>query len=362
MPVVPIFCGVAANLSPSWGRLARKLHAVFVATALTILICATVVAAEPADSEAFLQQDKGLTQIAGGNVWLSPSEVRLREHVRRLDDLKKQILNLQSSLEERCQNNLVLWETNRRRIQTLRKGLASLNTDDPKKKQIERQIKELETQAVEPRRLSAEPDVRTRLTELTNRRNRLGLSVIAIRQLKVAMDSEFEKLARDPDVTAALNRLGELHRLGPANNGYATEIRQLGEYERVAFTDRLPLYVQSGKTRVGAILNERTPVTFTWQTSSDPTVLTASMAESAGVNVTDAAEVFEMPFGRTRRLPTRRVVVRSIRFGEHVLHDVAAYVLPPEGEDLGARIGSDAFGETPVTVELERLRLVIQSR
>jgi len=124
----------------------------------------------------------------------------------------------------------------------------------------------------------------------------------------------------------------------------------------------LPLWVQSGKTRVGAILNERAPVVFTWQTSNEPTVLTASMAESAGVDVTESAEIFEMPFGRTRRLPTRRVTVQRIRLGELVLHDVPAYILPPEGEDLGARIGPDALGEYKATVELERLRLVIQPR
>lgn len=329
---------------------------------LLLFVCATGSGAADGDPGAFLRRDKGLTRIAGGSVWLSETEKHLRDRVRGLAELRRQILNLQRSLEERCQNNLVLWETNRRRIETLRKALSSLNSDDPKKKQIERQIKELETQAVEPRRLPAEADVRARLVELTNLRSRLGLSVIVIRRLKAAMDSEYKQLAGDPDVTAALSQLGDSHRLGPTNNGYATTIRQLGEYERVAFTDRLPLYVQSGKTRVGAILNERTPVTFTWQASNDPTVLTASIAESAGVNIADSAEVFEMPFGRTRRLPTRRVVVRSIRFGEHVLHDVPAYVLPPEGEDLGARIGAEAFGDAQATVELERLRLVIRPR
>jgi K+/H+ antiporter YhaU regulatory subunit KhtT len=327
---------------------------------LALCVYATVRGGEPANPEVFLRRDKGLAPIPGGSLWLSRTEQHLREHVRRLDGLKRQILNLQSSLEERCQNNLVLWQTNRGRIGTLRKALSSLNTDDPKKKQIERQIKELEAQAVEPRRLPAEADVRTRLIELTNLRNRLGLSVIAIRRLKVTMDSEYKQLAGDPDVTAALRQLGESHRLGPTKSGYAAEIRQLAEYERVAFSDWSPLYVQSGKMRVGAILNERTPVTFTWQTSNEPTVLTASIAESAGVNITDSAEVFEMPFGRSRRLPTRRVDVRSIRFGELLLNNVTAYVLPPEGEDLGARIGSEAFGENQATVELERLRLVIQ--
>lgn len=332
------------------------------ALVLLLSVYATGSDAADADPEAFLRRDKGLTQIAGGSVWLSGAERCLREHVSHLDELKRQILSIQRSLEDRCQNNLVLWDTNRRRIQSLQKALSSLNTDDPKKKQIERQIKELETQAVRPRRLPAEANVRAWLTELTNLRNRLGLSVIAIRRLKVAMESEYKQLAGDPDVASAFRQLGESHRLGPTNNGYATEIRQLGEYERVAFTDRMPLYVQSEKLRVGAILNERVPVTFTWQASHDPTVLTASMAESAGVNIPDSAEIFEMPFGRTRRLPTRRVVVQSIRFGEHVLRDIPAYVLPPEGEDLGARIGLEALDEYQATVELERLRLVIRPR
>lgn len=360
MPVVPVFCGGALRLSQPWGRVAQRQCTAGMAILVAFFVCTTGVGSEPANPGVFLRRDRGLTLVAGGNVWLTRSERRLREHVRRLDGLKRQILDLQNALEERCQNNLVLWETNRRRIETLRKGLASLNTDDPKRKRIERQIKELEKQAVEPRRLPADPDVRTRLIELTNLRNRLGLSVIAIRRLKATMDSEYKQLAADPGVTAALRQLGESYRLGPVNNGYATEIRQLGDYERVAFTNRLPLYLQSGKMRVGGILNERTPVTFTWQTSHEPTVLTASMAESAGVDVADSAEAIKIPFGRTRRLSARRVVVPSIRFGEHVLHDVPAFVLSPEGEDLGASIGADAFGGTQVTAELERLRLVIQ--
>ena len=361
MPVVPIFCGFSRGGSMFWKTIALWCRDAGIVGALAFLLHATACGGAPMDAEVLLQREKGLTRIAGGNVWLSTAELRLRDHVGRLPDLERNTLTLRRALDERIQNNAKLWETNRRRIQSLRQAMSATDTDDPKRTQIETQIKELESQAVEPRRLPAEANVRLRLIEMTNLRTQLGLSVIAIRRLKPEMEAEYKRLAGDSELTSALGQLGPSHRLGPMNNGYATEIRRLIEYERVAFTDWSPGYIQSGKVRVGGILNERTPVAFTGKESSDPTVLAASVVEAAGLGVADSAEVVVIPFGRSRRLATRRLVVPTIRFGSHVLKTVPAYVLPPEGEDLGSRIGPEAFGERRATVEPELLRLVIRA-
>jgi hypothetical protein len=304
----------------------------------------------------------GLTKIASGSVWLTDAEIRLREHLGRLDDTRRGILYLQKALDERIQKNHLVWETNRRRIESLRKTLSASKVDDAERKRTEEQIKELQAQAVEPRLLPAAPDVRTKMIELSNLRHRLTLSVVAIRRLKSQMDADYERLAEDEEVAAALSRLGGSHHLGPMDNGYVTRIRRLDEYEEVVFTAWSPLYIQSGRIRVGAILNERIPVTFTWQTSAEPTVLTAGMVAAAGLTVPKSAETIQMAFGQGRRLTVRRIIVPTIRFGGHVLRDVPAYVLPPEGEDLGARIGSEGLAGCQVAVEPERLRLVIQPR
>lgn len=326
-----------------------------------VLLCATAVAEEVRDPQAFLQDEMGLSKIAGGSIWLTDVEIRLREHLGGLDESRRRILSLQKALDERIQSNHVLWETNRRRIEALRKKLTS-KADDAERKRIEEQIKELQSQAVEPRLLPAAPDVRAGVVDLTNLRRRLALSVIAIRRLKPQMDADYERLAKNEDVAAALKRVGESHRLGPMANGYASPIRRLGEYERVVFTAWSPLHIQSGRVRIGSILNERIPVTFTWQTSAEPTVLTAAMVEAAGLVVPETAESIQMAFGRRRRVTVRQIIVPTIRFAGHVLRDVPAYVLPPEGEDLGARIGSEGLAEYQVTMEPERLRMVVQPR
>jgi type II secretory pathway component PulM len=313
------------------------------------------------DPQGFLRREMGLTKIAGGNVWVTDAEIRLREHLRGLDGTRRRILYLQKALDERIQKNRILWETNSRRIESLRKTLSSSKLDAAERKRTEEQIKELKAQAVKPGLLPAAPDVRTRVIELSNLRHRLTLSVIAIRRLKPQMDADYERLAQDEDVAAALSRLGGSHQLGPMMGGYVNHIRRLDEYEQVVFTAWSPLYIQSGRIRLGAILNEQTPVTFSWQTSAEPTVLTAAMVEAAQLTMPDSAETIQMAFGR-RRLTVRRIIVPTVRFGGLVLRDVPAYVLPPEGEHLGARIGSEGLAECQVAVEPERLRLVIQRR
>jgi len=370
-PIMPVVLVWSDQISvvPTFGRVfdvsgglpVRKLRSPLVAGGPLILVCVTALAQATRDPQAFLRREKGLTKTAAGGFWLADAEIRLREHLGGLDDARRRILFLQKALDERIQNNHILWETNRRRIESLRKTLSS-KVDDKEKKRIEEQIKELHSQAVEPGLLPAATDVRTRVIELSNLRHKLTLSVVTIRRLKSQMDADYERLTKDEEVATALSRLGESHRLGPMTGGYATQIRRLGEYEQVVFTAWSPLYIQSGRVRVGAILNERIPVTFTWQASAEPTVLTAGMIEAAGLTVPASAEPIQMAFGRGRRLTVRQIIVPTIRFGGHVLRDVPAYVLPPEGEDLGARIGSEGLAESQVAVEPERLRLVIQPR
>jgi hypothetical protein len=309
----------------------------------------------------FLHREKGLCQIPGGNVWLTDTERRAREHLAGLDDVKREILDLQKSLNERIHQNQVVWDTSRQQIATLKAALPATKKDS-EKRQIERQIKELETKGIEPNRLAAEPDVRTALIRFTNARHRLALAVIAIRRLVPQMDDEYRQLAQSPDVQRALRALGEQHRLGPVGNGYRLEIRKLDEYERLVFTSWLPLYQESGRLRVGAIVNETTPITVTWQTSHDPTVLTVSMAEAAGIADVSSGEAVPITLAQGRQFIARRVAVPSIRLGSLVLQNVPALILPPDGEDLGAQLGLEALGDHYARVELEKLRLLIDPK
>ena len=105
---------------------------------------------------------------------------------------------------------------------------------------------------------------------------------------------------------------------------------------------------------------EETPATFTWRTSDEPTIITASLAESAGIETPDDAPRVELRIGRRRRLTARQVKIPYVRFGKYLVRDVPAYVLPPEGEDLGSQIGQFALKGYRVSAEPGRLRLVIE--
>lgn len=334
-----------------------------VALIVAALVCGVARGSEHAANPAeFLERERGLSRHANGSVWLSTSERRLREHLSGLDEARASVVRQQTQVDERIRRNALLWLNNRQQIDVLQKTQASLKKDDPKRKQLDRQIEDLRKQAVEPKRLGGEPDVRARLIELTNARSRLSLSLLAIRALTAELDGEYQRLSQDPEVTAALRQLGAGHRLGPLNTNYRAELQRLVDYERVVFSDWSPLYLQGGAARVAALLNERTPVALTWQETSEPLVLTAGMAEAAGLTIPADAPTATLSFPQNRRLLTRTVTVPALRFGKYVLHDLAAQVLPPEGEDLGARIGPLAFPQYRVSVDLERLRFGLQPK
>ena len=355
------------RFSPQDPHRGGKGNAPLFRQALLLLVCLVAIelapAAEPASraAETFLRRVKGLSNIPGGKVWLGRAEQTLRDCLASLDEARREVLQLQKSLEQSVQRNYQHWEANRQTIDTLKAALSKTVTDAPERKKIQQQLQRLQSEIIAPERLAAQSDVRRRLIQFTNARNRLALQILAVRRSLPQMDEEYRRLGADLEVHAALRALGEGHRLGPLE-AYREEQRRLVEYEQIVFTPWLPVYLQSERIRVGAILNETTPVTFTWRPESGPTVLTTSMIEAAGLAPPTAETAVPLPVASGRTLLARRITVPAIRFGQVVLRDAPVYVLGPDGEDLGATIGPDAFTDADVKIELERLRLVIKSR
>lgn len=327
-----------------------------------VLVAALLAAARPLQDAEALLRSKGLHRHEGGNIWVLGLESRLRTHAASLDELRRGVISLQAAVDQRIEQNRLRWEAASARSEVLKVALQTLKKDDPKRKAMEQQIQELRRQAVEPRQLGATPDVQARLVELTNQRQALTLAVLTVRDGVPRLEAEYQRLAQDAAVQAALRQLDGAPRLGPVQPNYRAELRRVSECERVVLTPWIPLYLQSGQLRVGGLVNERHPATFTWKTESQPTVLTASMLEGAGLSVPRDAASTTLAFDRGRQVTARQVTVPAIRFGRHVLTDVPAWVLPPEAEDLGAQIGPPAFADYGVRCEPERLRMVIQSR
>lgn len=320
-------------------------------------------ASEPATqaAENFLRHGKGVSNIPGGKVWLCGAERTLRSCLASLGDARRELTQQQRFLDQRIQQNSQWWETNRQQIAALKTALSGTATEAPERKQIEQQIRQLESQAVDPNQLAAQSDVRAHLIEFTNARNALTVKLLAIRRSIPQMEVDYRSLEADLEVRAALRTLGEGHRLGPLED-YQADLRRLDEYERLVFTAWLPIYLQSGRIRAGGILNETTPITFSWHAESGPTVLSESMAEAAGLELPASETAVLLPLGSGRTLTARRMIVPALRLGQVVLRDVPVHVLGPDGEDVGAIIGADALAGYDVKVEPARLQMSIRPR
>jgi hypothetical protein len=320
---------------------------------------------EPVESPQAVLQSRGLSR--SGNAWLSRGERRIQGHLPRMAELEQRILAAERSLKEAVGFNATAWAARSAAEEELaRLAKAASAATDPLRKKLQEtvtrqrtDIDRLYAQAVPPADLGGLPGVRNQLVELTGSRHELALAIQSFRQLVVQLPEEYERLAADPPVAAALASLGEGHRLGPARH-YENELRGLGKYVALVDTWNVPLYREGSESRVGALINDRAPLTFTWRDSATPTVITSNMRAAAGLPAPTGAPTATLELIRGRKSPAHAVTIPYVRFGRCLLRDVAAYVLRPEDEDLGARIGPEAFSGYRVTPQPPQLRLNIE--
>jgi hypothetical protein len=303
---------------------------------------------------AVLERDFGLRRLnSNADVWLTPRE---RDVIRRLSDLPKRVENVKELSRQIAQirnQNRFLWS---QREPALRKEMEKLTSSDPKRKRLERLLREGDATCRPPAKLGAVPAVQAVLIELTSKRHQILLDALTARRGVAALESEYATLARDDRVVEALEFLG--HRLGPVREH---DLSKLVEYDNTIYTLPHPLYLESKKSRVGAILNEGAPITFTWREGDAPTVITFAAAQAAGLAPPDDAPAASLKLENNRSFNTRRITVASIRFGDQVLRDVEAHVLPPEGEHLGNQISQAAFAGRRVAADPASLVFRIES-
>jgi aspartyl protease family protein len=225
---------------------------------------------------------------------------------------------------------------------------------------IELQIRSLQKQWIVPADLGGFAPLKKQLIDLTNCRNELATTVLTIREHLPSVSVQYEQLAQDPQIAKALAALGGRQRLGPLDDYRSkTFLARIADYERDVFTSEIPLYKDSGNLRVSGLIN-RTPVTFTWRESSEPTMLTASVIEAAGLQVPQNAPQLPIRLADGSQVTVRQFEVPYMRFGNQVLRGVTAYALPPEAENAGTQIGPLAFEGVTAKAEPQNLRLRLE--
>ena len=311
--------------------------------------------------------------IERNDKWLLPLELEVQQRVQKLPKLETNLIQAENYQQRLAQNlfttnarlqlGIQTAETNLRILQAGREELRAEGRKrlvDARIKSEQEKLDALRNAWVEPEHIAGLPMMKEAVILLTNHRNELALTILFIHDARPSLREQYAELKKDVHVGAALKQLGNDQQLGSGID-YDSKafLTKLAGYEKLVFTDEVPLYRAAEDFRVAGLIN-RTPVTFTWHVSEGPTMLTASVLESVGLQVPRDApkKVWRFPDGN--ELAVREIKIPYLRFGRHVLKDVSAFVLPPEGERYGTQIGPVAFeGQSP-EADAKRMRLVIQ--
>lgn len=353
-----VFC---PSLAVSRRQALLGISALAAGMAISILPSRQANSAEAKDSqgpEHRLQKQFGLIRLSGG-VWRLPLEADLKEKLVQLPLLRESVVTAEKELEERTAANRRAWTEAAPSLETLKQALGRLSPTDPQRIPLAQQLTMLEAAVSEPSRLSLRGEVRARLVAFSRDRSLLQLALLWIRAQVPRLTEEYARLAKLPDVATALNQLGN-EKLGPLKN-YHLEVKRLTDYDKLVFTDWLPVYQQAGQTRLSSIVNEQAPVTFTWSEDSDgKLILPASVLEPCGLSLPENSPRQTIKLA-DRTLTVRELTIPTLRLGRHVAKNLTAWVLPPEGEDLGARLPRQALAGLCINIELDRLRLTVSA-
>jgi len=339
------------------------------ALVLGYAFCSLGAASARADDTAAARQrlvDLGLSEIGG--VWIDAIEVQLRRDLDRLDGLEKTCRESRARISELVRHNQQL-TTALQLAKAARAGrrreLSNSKVVGAQRKAAERAIAALDARIKQltPRHKTAEqfgavPTVRRQVIRLTNARNKLALTVTSARRALTGIDSRYQRYRDDKQLAAALRVVGKRHRVGPAKD-YRGARKRLTKAERIARSQPAPIYRQDDRFRVGVIVNDRVPAVFSIRDSNGPTMIPDSLAQAAGVTIDAGGPRAVYQLGK-RKLILRQATIRSLRIGPHELRNIKAYVLPPEGEDLGAKIGRIAFTGYETVVDGSRLQLTLK--
>jgi len=316
--------------------------------------------------EQFLAADRSLRRVR--HFWITPTEDRLIRRIDSLERLQARVVATEKDLRKIVESNAASWRQLQdvvaaieqlEKAKTLAQGNSQREKIQEKLKQHRDLVERLRPQMTDPAKLGGVPAVRARVVDLINSRHAMALSVFWIRQQIPALTDQYRRLGADARVTESLAMLGSPHRLGPSRP-YNEHLQRLAERERLVFSSHVPLYLENGRMRIGLIVDDQTPATFTWRESSDPTLVTTSLVQAAAITVADTAPRVHLTVARGRRLVVRRIKIPYVRLGKYVFKDVEAFVLPPEGEDLGSQIGPAGLTGYRVVARPEELRLVVR--
>lgn len=280
-----------------------------------------------------------------GEHWLGAAELRLRKRLAGWDALEKRYhqadkLAAAALLEnERLRARLVQLEA---AAASGRRAAAAAPAPRPS-------ADASSSAAKQPPKLSSKsPDLTGPGEQTPLQRAMIGLVQARIALLaakdaaerdQAAMGKDYERLARNAQVAQALAASGA--KLGPARD-YARDVQVRAAAVDRLCGERVPVYQECGRFRLGGLLAGGTPATFNVAPAGQPSFLSAAVARAAGVEPSSSTAAREVSVAGRKR-PARMTTVPAITFGKQTVRDWQVLVLRPEDEDQGSQLAADAL-------------------
>lgn len=293
---------------------------------------------------------KGL--VKKGFYWLCPEEVQIAEHLTSLRKLERAYRDARRKIDSGLNVNSVVarqLKQARQEYDQLKQTLEnSPNLPAAQKNQLILEfnkradlINTYLPQVVDLDSGDVNPAFNKAMQELFEARNNLMVPLLYIRRYMNELERCYQPYADDPQVTAALEKLGSPNRLGPAKTNYDRDLRPLQKTEEQLFADDTPVYRSNMQLQLNALINDTTPATLTYVSSMEICLLSPTDAKQLGIEIpADAPHV--MLQTEQGNLECRQVKLPPIRLGKHVLKDVDVLILP-DAAPFPSALGTKAF-------------------
>ena len=297
-----------------------------------------------------LLKGRGLKQRQ--TVWEQPFEAEARRALAALPSMRQTILGLRRTLAQRQETHRTAYVNAQQRTAVLRSKLA--RADDSESRSQLKKLEELLKQKLHPDRIAVKPDVVTTVQRLIDLELRVLQTTLELQGRLPELERQYKELAGDKAVQGALSALGHVLSAPPS---WAGKRGQVAQWLALVSDGRRPMYIRSGRVRIGALLDGHAPATFSWRPEAKRHWLTQSMAESIGAIVSDSRVDLEVSRGRTLRVGMTKC---QMRIGRAVWKSVEFHVLPSEGEDVGAQLGGAGLGPWKLSAKPAELIVLVQ--
>jgi hypothetical protein len=297
--------------------------------------------------------------------WITSDEAELHERVEELGKLERR---LQESKRE-CDAQVIALEQLRAQLKTAeatKSRLAKVLKTAPAgqlRTMLERDQKE-QTQLAAKLKEGLPPadtlgglvPLKSLFAEQCALRAEFVLGFLQASQLETRIAQQYAELAKNQEILAALAELPN-QPLGPAKR-FAADQKTLLKYRAVAFPAAVPFYREGQRVRVSLMLNDEQPATLSWHEEHEATLLPYSMVQSLGLAESLPNQQEQLALAKEKlTLKGWFVTLNNIRLGQSVAEKVPVFVLAPEHEALGGRLGYELQQQLLLTLDADRLQI-----